>query len=348
MPNSLRTLYVDAFATPTAWANTHGLAAAYRRVGEVYTYDYRAKVHEVRAPWSRPEIWDKPKWSKLIQQGLDTMRADLLETAAWYKPDLVHLGKCEYLDGQTVRLIKEKTGAFIVHYYGDFWHEVKPWVADIGKEADWTLLCHQDAEMIRRHEDAGCRRVGFWWTGTDPIVYSHRGVAAQDYDVVFMGRPIQNAGVQRALSLQALAQLGLSVHVFSGNWATISDLDRIHCHGFVDSDAFAWACSRAKIALSINAYVKMYTSWRRVFNTMASGGFLLIKYFPGLETIFANREELVWFGTEAELVEEAKRYIDDDRTRLEIAARGCKVVRQKHTWDARVCEILNLLEGAKV
>lgn len=349
MPDSshkLRILYVDAFATPTARANTEGLAAAYRRVGELYTYDYRAKVHEVKAPWSRPEIWHKPKWKQLVQQGLNGMRLDLLRTAMWYKPDLVHLGKCEYVDGHTVKLIKQRTGAFIVHYYGDFWHEVKSWVADIGQYADWTLLCHQDAELIERHKAVGCQHVGFWQTGIDPTVYRPRDVPVQDYDIVFLGRPIQNTGTERAALLRVLAHLGLNVHVFSGNWKSIKGLHGIRCHGFTDGDGFAWACSRAKIALSINANVTMYTSWRRVFSTMASGAFLLIKHFPGIDTIFTNRKHLVWFGDKAEAIKETRYYIEHEDERHEIAAHGCELVKQNHTWNIRVSEILNLLEGA--
>ena len=342
----LRILQVDTFSTPTAWANTQGLAAAYRRVGELYTYDYRAKVHEVKAPWSRPDIWGKPKWKELVKEGLTGMRTDLLELASWYKPDLIHLGKCEYLDGQTVKAIKKKTGAFIVHYYGDFWHEVKPWVAGIGKHADWTLLCHQDAEIVNRHKDAGCKQVGFWQAGTDLAVYRPCDVSVQDYDVVFLGRPIQNTGLERSTLLQALACLDLNVHVFGGNWQAIDGLRGIQCHPFTDGDGFAWACSRAKVALSINANVTMYTSWRRIFNTMASGAFLLVKYFPGIDTVFTNHKHLVWFGDKAEAVEQVWHYIKNEDKRREIAAQGCELVRQNHTWDHRVSEILNLLEGA--
>lgn len=342
MLNSLRILYVDAFSTPTAWANTQGLAAAYRRAGELYAYDYRAKAHETKAPWSRPEIWERPRWKELVKSGLQSMRDDLVETAIWYKPDLVHLGKCEYLDSETIERIKDKTGAFVVHYYGDLSRKPKPWVVDIGKIADWTLLCHQDPDMIAAYRDAGCQRIGFWWPGTDPSVYYPRKVEKQDFDAIFMGRPIQEGGYERAELLGALAQTGLDVHIFGGDWKKFR---RLKQHRFTDGDGFAWACSRAKIALSLNADVRMYASWRRILNTMASGAFLLVRYFPGLESVFLNDGHLAWFTSRDEAVQKAQYYLENESKRDEIAQCGLEFVRRGHTWDMRVSEILNLREA---
>ena len=344
MQDSLRILYVDAFSTPTAWANTQGLAAAYRRVGELYTYDYRAKVYETKAPWSRPEIWERPRWKELVESGLQSMRDDLVEVAAWYKPDLVHLGKCEYVDGETIARIKAQSGAFVVHYYGDLSRELKPWVVDIGKMVDWTLLCHQDSGIMAMHEDAGCQRVGFWWPGTDPLVHYPRG-AEQDLDVIFMGRPIQETGYERAELLGALAQTGLNVHIFSGNWKRFRETKQIHLHRFTAGDGFAWACSRAKIALSLNANVRMYASWRRIFNTMASGAFLLVRYFSGLEDVFTDGVHLAWFVSKEEAVQKVQYYLENEGMRGRIALHGSLAVRQKHTWGARVSEILKLREA---
>lgn len=347
MLDSLRILYIDAFTVASAWANTQGLSAAYSRVGDLCTYDYRAEARKVRAPWSRPEIWDQPEWKPLVQKGLYMMRQHLIDVAIGYQPHLVHLGKCEYLDGETVSAIKKHTDAFVVHYYGDFWHEVKPWVVDIAKHADWTLFCHQDPEIISRYQQAGCERIGYWQAGTDSSVYFPRHVSGRIYDVVFMGRPNIDTIPQRASVLRALVDEGLAVHAFSGNWSAIQDLHLAGYHKFVDADEFATACSQAKIVLSIDICARMYTSWRRVFNSMASGAFLLIRYFPGLETVFENHKHVVWFDTDAEAVEQAKYYIAHDSERLRIAALGCRLVRAKHTWDARVAEILSLYQVAK-
>jgi len=274
------------------------------------------------------------------------MREDLVEAAAWFKPDLVHLGKCEYLDGETVRRIKENTGAFVVHFYGDHSREPKPWVVDIGREADWTLLCHQDSYTVTAHEEQGCQRVGFWWAGTDPTVFYPRGVEEQDFDILFMGRPIQEGGGERARLLRFLARLGLGVHVFGGNWERLAGRENVHLHGFTDGDGFAWACSRAKIALSLNTVAKMYTSWRRIFNTMASGAFLLMRYFPGLEDVFTDGKHLVWFTSRREAVQKACYYLKHEAERDRIARQGAGIVRREHTWDARVAEILSLMRKA--
>ena len=56
----------------------------------------------------------------------------------------------------------------------------------------------------------------------------------------------------------------------------------------------------------------MYCSWRRIFNTLACQGFLLIRYFKGLETVFKNKHHLVWFKT----LEEAIDLIDEAASKL--------------------------------
>jgi len=80
-----------------------------------------------------------------------------------------------------------------------------------------------------------------------------------------------------------------------------------------------------------------------MFNAMASGAFFLIRYFPGLETMFKQREELVWFETLEECVEEVGYYLDHVEEREKIACAGREWVLTEHTWARRVQFMLEKL-----
>ena len=72
---------------------------------------------------------------------------------------------------------------------------------------------------------------------------------------------------------------------------------------------------------------------------------MLIRYFPGLEDVFTDGEHLAWFTTQDEAVEKVQYYLENEVEWSKIAQCGSEIVRQKHTWDARASEILNLREA---
>ena len=322
----MRVLYVDTFSMPHSQAIVNGIKKAYSKVAEVRTFAYRAVARRL---------------------GKAGMNQALVETAQEFQPDLVHLGKSELILGSAIQQIKQTTRCCVIHFYGDFRWQVQLWVADIGQYADWTLLYHQDPGLVKAHEDAGCRRVGFWWYGTDPEVFYPRPVP-KAHDVIFMGALDHPEGQGRRELVTALANAGFQVHVFGRNRARPEYPANAHLHGYVDEEQFALACSRAKIALGYSeSRARMYTSWRRVFNSMASGVFFLTRYFEGLEDVFENEKHLAWFRTIPEAVELAGRYLRDDEGRERIAAAGLKETVARHTWDRRIKMMLEYagLEG---
>ena len=81
----------------------------------------------------------------------------------------------------------------------------------------------------------------------------------------------------------------------------------------------------------------------RVYRVLGNRGFFLTRYTPGLEDFFVNHEHLVWFERKQELKPLAERYLRDPEARRRIAEAGFQHVRQHHTYDHRVREILAVL-----
>jgi spore maturation protein CgeB len=89
--------------------------------------------------------------------------------------------------------------------------------------------------------------------------------------------------------------------------------------------------------------VERYFS-NRTFITLASGGFHLTHYVPGLETMFENRKHLVWYNTEEECFLLIDYYLRRPALRRKIAREGRDWVRRRYGMRRQVSRMLRLIE----
>ena len=349
----MRILYVDTLLH-SGKVNSQGRIKAYKKHGKTFVFDYRAvfRKYGKNLPWSRPEIWHEKDWGSRIFSALYNMNATLIDFADKVQPDLVQFGKGEVLFGLTAREIKKRTGAIIVHFYGDLpleWQQepVKYWVRDIGREADLTLLYHWDTRIIRSHLQAGCNRVGSWGVGIDMDMYYPRNIR-KIHDVVFIGNNQKEDGQHRLELFEALAKSGLGVHVFGGNWEKQVKHKNIHVHEQIYGDTYAEICSSAGLILSTSSSkVRGYCSWDRPLRSMACGAPVLCQYFPGLEEVFKTGKHLRWFRTTREAVKFAHHYLDNQDLRTRMAEAGLQEVQKNHSWDTCIEVLLNHVDEIK-
>lgn len=325
----IRVLYVDTiYVDNKPWIKKHfdSRIKAYSKVSTLMSFDYR----------------------KLARRyGQSKMNDMLVKTAVKFKPDLIQLGKAELIYGSTIRKIKEDIDTCIIYHYGDFCWELPPWVVEIGKHADCTLFWHKEAALIEEYKELGIKSVGFAWPGTDPEKFYPRK-RDKNYDILFMGNNYDEKywgrDNPRRQLIDAISKKGFDLHICGNNWEYLSDLPNVHIHPFVEEEEFAKICSVARITLGVNATnnVRIYASWRRTFNSMASGAFHLTHYVPGLEEVFENREHLVWFNSIPEAIELIEYYLAHAEERERIAEVGRQEVLAHHTWDIRIAEMLEM------
>jgi spore maturation protein CgeB len=108
-------------------------------------------------------------------------------------------------------------------------------------------------------------------------------------------------------------------------------------------------CRSSRIVLGLNKVntVERYFS-NRTFLTLASGGFHLTHYVPGLETMFRNHEHLVWFHSTSECLDLIDHYLARPAQAAAIAERGRTFVRRRFGMVRQVRRMLglaNLLPG---
>ncbi len=90
-------------------------------------------------------------------------------------------------------------------------------------------------------------------------------------------------------------------------------------------------CQASDIVLGLNTIntVELYFS-NRTFLTLASGGFHLTHYVPGLEAMFENHRHLVWFDSDDECLSLVDYYLHHPRQRQTIAREGRRWTRRRY------------------
>lgn len=82
----------------------------------------------------------------------------------------------------------------------------------------------------------------------------------------------------------------------------------------------------------------------RVWDVLGAGGFLMTNYQPELELYFEPDRDLVIFENKQELAKKASYYLEHDKERREIAQNGWQKVKQFHSYEQRMTEMMTLLE----
>lgn len=342
----MKILYVDAISEITAQQNIKAYMNAYKKnknVSKFYIFDYRKKWLKKYKELCKKELKNKQVLAKKI--AINYMNKELINYATKFKPDFIHLGKCEYISGKTIRNIKRGINTFIIHYYGDYSQEgIKRWVSEIGKYADYTLLCHDSSERSKKYMKTGIKHIGYWSPGIDPERYKNMKPIIPDIDVIFVGNNSDMRGNLRRDILSLLDKTNFKISVYGKNWEKMN-FKNIKVYNYLNDIDFPLVCSRAKISISENNdinNVQLYASWRRILNSMAAGTCHLAKYIPGLETIFKNDYHLKWFENPKELVRMIKYLLEHDTKRINIANNGRNEVLKKHTMNIKIQELLNL------
>lgn len=80
----------------------------------------------------------------------------------------------------------------------------------------------------------------------------------------------------------------------------------------------------------------------RVWDVLGARGFLMTNHQRELDSFFEDGEDLVWFGSEDELLDKADFYLDEKNASLreKISQRGYEKVSSMHTFDQRISQLL--------
>ena len=298
----------------------------------------RGTERALRRAGHTTRLIDDARTRRLIGSKL-TQRWALLQ-ARRFKPDFVFLSKCPALNVETVATIIEgKRNAMWFQdaqwykstYRPDIAHVIK-----IGKltqtffvsgfEREWAALGLR-AKFLPSCADANLRPVpvkkvfasdvAFIGSGNDPARANFLLKVAKKYDLKVWGRGWEEWRKQL-------------------NWSGRP----------VEGKNFAAVCSSAKIILGVNParYTadSGNTTSDRTWMTILAGGFFLGHGTPELKRMLREGDHCAWYKDADSCIAQIAYYLENGAQRERVRREGQGFVRQYHTFDQR---IHNLLSG---
>lgn len=256
--------------------------------------------------------------------------------------DLVFVIKGQRLSAETVDRVREATGAPVVNFYPD-----DPFSPERSNRLAYgpNVLAAYDVcftfarHLIPRYEQAHARGTHYLPFARDPGLHSpFRGTSHPKFDVVFVG----NLDADRVRVLDALA-VDHRVAVFGERTTAVvpkgSALARATFGPAAYGADLSHALATAAISLNVMRPQNAQSHNMRSYESPACGAFTLSQRTPELTELFAEGEEIVCFGDEAELRDVVTRWLPDEAGRAAVAAAGFDRVRDD-TYARRASTIL--------
>ena len=313
----MKILYVDAITAKHAQNNVTGLLSAFQLFAKTDAFDSRT-LTKISSP--------------------EAMNKTLTKICFKNNYDLIFFGKCESVFGSTIKNIKENTNSFIISFLGDFYWEPCPFKLDQNQHADLSLFSYFEKSILDKYQ---YKNVGFWTDGCNPTLDIDMNIH-KEHDVIFMGNnylKINNYLENYSFRYDLMKKIdeNFNLVVYGNGW----DLKNIH--SWVTNKDKTIAVNKAKISIGVSAVDNafLYLSWPRVFQTMACGTMHMTQYVPGLELLFTNHKDIVWFNTIEESVELLHHYLKNEEELKRISTFG-KEKALTHSYVNRVKGIIDL------
>ena len=118
-------------------------------------------------------------------------------------------------------------------------------------------------------------------------------------------------------------------------------MPKIHNHGFAKTATeMPVIFHESKINLNITAKSIRSGLSLRIFDVLGCEGFLITNYQAELPEHFNIGEDLEAYDSLDDLITKCEYYLTHEKDRLEIAHNGFEKVKQYHTYDTRLTQIL--------
>lgn len=158
---------------------------------------------------------------------------------------------------------------------------------------------------------------------------------------VFIARKI--AALERRELLEAVSQQ-FETWVYTPN--PTPELPRVRNRGPVDYYRYmpyVFACSRINLNITLRSIRSAIPL--RAMDIMGAGGFLLSNYQAEFFDLFVPGEDMAVYYSKEDLVQKCGYYLKHEAERRQMAANAYGKVREKHTFEVRMKEILTVVFG---
>ena len=242
-----------------------------------------------------------------------------------YCPDIVYVGFYRFIDGDTVKKMREAAPqAFYAGYDVDIYPELHQGRIEVAAELDLVLTTYTGKGW------EGYRRAGvscvFMPNFCDPDI-EHRYPASDEWksEILFIGKFKHKHYPTDELRARLLTELSQR-----------KDFTCYGCFGrspVWGTDLYR-AISGARLALSINADndIRLYHSDRLTLS-LACGSCVLAKRVPDTELLFRDKEHVLYFDTVEEFFDLLQWYQKHEKERQLIAGKGMEYAHRTFSCE---------------
>jgi hypothetical protein len=295
-------------------------------------------------------------WQRLDGTPDGLIRA-LEAEACRIRPTLVwmQMQAASSLDREAIALLRRECdpSCVIMQWDGDLHffpgHPQRRWFSDLGQLLDASLTCETHYQELYATE-LGVKHPGFLEVGVDEKVYKPYPDVAASPHVVFLGSfypQFADGYAVRGAVVEMLAQkYGPQRFAVRGTGWGLNGCAHVPASPLEES--FVYASVAAALSISIYNYVTRYTS-DRLFRMLASGAVSLVERFPDCEGLgLVDGENCFLWSTWAELSARIDELlIDPNAPRWREMRTAAVELSKYHTWDARMEELLALVDAIR-
>lgn len=320
----LRVLYLPIYEPGSHYAiqkaQKHGLRDAFGRVGLVWEIDFNNEAFDLPAA---VKAW-QPDLLFVQLHSAEQVNAAMLREARAIKPDMV-----------------------IAAWNGDVYqrHLLEPGVVDALRQCDVQLTVN--ASVFPKYNQLGIK-ARYWQCAWEPVDETAlpttlpTGVPIVAHDILLLANAYSKQ--RKAWGDGVVRELGreFNIGIYGSGWAGKERGQTTY------NFAASYALTKlARITIGDNQWPDDYSFVsNRLFESLAVGGALLLhQHVPGLEEytgITAGVHYVEWDDT-ADMVEKARYYLAHEDEARAIAEAGRAFVREHHSFEARVDELLNTI-----
>jgi spore maturation protein CgeB len=276
------------------------------------------------------------------------VRTMLIEVAKRFKPDLVYcqIQHTVIIDADTLNAIRTYCpGVKIVQYTIDCRSYIPGPYFNVSKICDVNFIC--STGQLQMYKDNTVANVHYLQTGYDPNLYFPETEVKDSYefDVVFLANTnnVENypGSEERFQTAKALrAAFGQKFGLFGHGWpADMKSKGSIEINKAV-SDVY----SRSFCNISVSHFnnISHYFS-DRLLMCMASGRPCISWQFPGWDSYFADKQDLVIANSSSDIVNKVKWLLENKNKANLIGQNGAAKVFSEHTYLSRITEMLEMI-----
>lgn len=163
------------------------------------------------------------------------------------------------------------------------------------------------------------------------------------FERLYLVRKIAN--IERIAILNTISEM-YSTTLYTNSTVDMEILGKVKVMPPVAAgEAASYIYAGSKINLNISLKGIEGGTPQRIMDVMGAGGFMLTNYCEETSELFKEDEEIVMFKTPEELVEKIDYYLTHDKERERIAKAGKEKVLNCYTYENKLVELLEWIEG---